>query len=231
MEDDPQAPKEQEIAEEAQEKASDARKEAFIEEFIRAHEELLLAENSFFKRLAPSGFLLDAVLFFYGTLVVFNAIHTLASRPQIPIGALLTSVAVSPLAFLIPFGILAYLLYFIPQRVFFGAGSLPMTLKAVLYASSKLFVLVLPMDFGLAMLGANKDRQLAEMLPLSPAGSLMQISQLGYFALVLAAFLGSLHAVLREVHGLPRRKASFALLACFGVILCVLIGLKALQQG
>jgi len=63
MEENPQAPKEQEVCEDPQEKASDARKEAFIEEFIRAHEELLLAENSFFKRLAPAGFLLDAVLF------------------------------------------------------------------------------------------------------------------------------------------------------------------------
>jgi len=96
MEENPQAPEEQEVGEDPQEKASDARKEAFIEEFIRAHEELLLAENSFFKRLAPAGFLLDAVLFFYATLVVFNTIHTLASRPQIPIGSLLMSVAYIP---------------------------------------------------------------------------------------------------------------------------------------
>jgi hypothetical protein len=48
MEENPQASKEQEAGEDPQEKASDARKEAFIEEFIRAHEELLLAENSFF---------------------------------------------------------------------------------------------------------------------------------------------------------------------------------------
>jgi len=44
-----------------------------------------------------------------------------------------------------------------------------MTLKAVLYAASKLFVLVLPMDLGLALLGANKDPFLLAMLPLSPA--------------------------------------------------------------
>lgn len=231
MEENPQAPEEQEVGEDPQEKASDARKEAFIEEFIRAHEELLLAENSFFKRLAPAGFLLDAVLFFYATLVVFNTIHTLASRPQIPIGSLLMSVAISPLMFLVPFAILAYLLFFIPQRLFFGAGSLLMTLKAVLYAASKLFVLVLPMDLGLALLGANKDPFLLAMLPLSPAGSIMQISQLAYFALVLVAFLGSLRNILLEVHGLPRKKASLALVVCFGVILGVLVGLKALQQG
>jgi len=115
MEENPQAPEEQEVGEDPQEKASDARKEAFIEEFIRAHEELLLAENSFFKRLAPAGFLLDAVLFFYATLVVFNTIHTLASRPQIPIGSLLMSVAISPFMFLVPFAILAYLLFSYPN--------------------------------------------------------------------------------------------------------------------
>ena len=106
-----------------------------------------------------------------------------------------------------------------------------MTLKAVLYAASKLFVLVLPMDLGLALLGANKDPLLLEMLSLSPAGSIMQLSQLAYFALVLVAFLGSLRNILLEVHGLTRRRASLALVVCFGVILGVLVGLKALQQG
>ena len=229
MEEDPRIPQEEKPLEQPPQAASDFHRGSFIEEFIRVYEELLLSERAFFGRLAPSGFVVDAVIFFYATLVIFQAIHSLASRPQIPLGTLLSNIALGPIMWLIPFCILAYLLYFIPQRLFFGVGSLGAILKGVLYAASKLFVLILPMDVGLALLGIQKNPKVLALMPLSPAGSFMQLSQMAYFALVLVAVFGSLHTLLRSLHGLSSKRASLALAVCFGALLVVLVGLKALQ--
>jgi hypothetical protein len=230
MEEDPRVPQEEESLEQTPQRASDFQRSSFIEEFIRVYEELLLSERAFFGRLAPSGFLLDAALFFYVTLVIFQAIHSLVSRPQIPLSALLSNIALGPVLLLIPFCILAFLLYFIPQRHLFGVGSLGVILKGVLYSASKLFVLILPMDAGLALLGIQKDPKLLALVPLSPAGYFMQLAQMAYYVLVLVAFFGTLHGLLRSLHGLSSKRASLALAVCFGALLIILVGLKALQQ-
>lgn len=229
MEEDPRIPQEEEPNEATAPTASDFRRSSFVEEFIRVHEELLLSERAFFGRLAPMGFVLDAVIFFYATLVIFQAVHSLASRPQIPLATLLSNIALGPFMWLIPFCVLAYLLYFIPQRLFFGVGSLGAVLKGVLYTASKLFVLILPIDVGLALLGIQKNPKVLALMPLSPAGSFMQLTQMAYFALVLVTFLGSLHTLLRSLHGLSSKRASLALAVCFGALLVVLVGLKAFQ--
>lgn len=229
MEEDPRFPQEEEPLEQAPQTASDFQRSSFVEEFIRVYEEILLSERDFFARLAPSGFLLDAIIFFYTTLVIFQAIHSLVSRPQIPLGALLSNIALGPLMYLIPFCILAYLLYFIPQRLFFGVGSLGVIFKGVLYSASKLIVLFFPMDVGLALLGIQKDPKVLALVPLSPAGSFMQLTQIAYYVLVLVAFLGSLHSLLRSLHGLSSKRASLAIAVCFGVLVIVLAGLKSLQ--